>query len=113
MTMIEGRGPDMTKEDVRRGPDMRKEEMRTGRGLSTHGKGRDQDMMEGKEGKDNRVLGIQDLLGRRGNPGEAIGVVQMTGALAGTEGEALRGVVGAEGEEEAAGEDLKEVVEAE
>ena len=110
MTMIEGRGPDMTKEDVRRGPGMRKEEMRTGRGLSTHGKGRDQDMMEGK---DNRVLGIQDILGRRENLGEAIGVVQMTGALAGTEGEALRGVVGAEGEEEAAGEDLKEVAEAE
>ena len=100
----------MTKEDVKRGPGMREEEMRAGRGLTIHGKGRDQDMMEEK---DHRVLGIRDILGKRGNLGEATGVVQMTRALAGTEEEALREVVGAEGQEEAAEEDLKEVAEAE
>ena len=110
MTMIEGRGPDMTKEDMKRGQGMRIEEMRAGRGLTIHGKGRDQDMMEEK---DHRVLGIQDILGKRGNLGEEIGVVQITRALAGDEEEALRGVVGAGGEEEAAEEDLKEVAEAE
>ena len=110
ITMIKGRGPDMTKEDVKRGPGMRKEEMRAGRGLTIHGKGRDQDMMEEKDHQD---LGIQDILGKRGNFGEAIGVVQMTRTLAGNEEEALRGVGGAEGEEEAAEEDLKEVAEVE
>ena len=81
--------------------------MRAGRGLTIHGKGRDQDMMDEKDHQD---LGIQDILGKRGNLGEAIGVVQMTRTLAGNEEEALRGV---EGEEEAAEEDLKEVAEAE